>query len=95
MQFSDDFVLTYSENQIEFGESNEIIIENQEIPVCTKNVDNVIMTFEDIKDKIIGATVTSAADFQNYIELGIDGKLNLGLIPQNRIHVMIFNEVTH
>ena len=41
---------------------------------------------------IVGAKVTSAADFQEYIELGIDGKLNLGLLP-NRIHAMIFDEI--
>jgi len=91
--FDGNFVLNYSDNQIEYGETKEIVIENEEIPFCTKNMVNDIITFDTIKDRIAGAKITSAADFQKYIEFGVDGKLNLGLIPPNRIHIMIFDEI--
>lgn len=89
---NENFVLSYSQNHIEFGEFDKLEIENEETPLCTKNINNEEISFESVRDLIIGAKVTSAADFQEYIELGINGKLNLGLLP-NRIHAMIFDEI--
>lgn len=91
--FEENFVLGYLQNHIEFGEPDKLDIGFEESPICTKNMNNENITFESVKDLIIGAKVTSAADFQEYIELGIDGKLNLGLISPNRIHIMIFDEI--
>lgn len=91
--FDKSFVLRYSQNQIEFGELDKLEIESDETPLCTKNIDNEEISFESVREIIIGAKITSAADFQEYIELGIDGKLNLGLLSPNRIHAMIFDEI--
>ncbi|RXK01269.1 hypothetical protein CRU98_02140 [Arcobacter sp. CECT 8986] len=88
----ENFLLSYSQNHIEFGEFDKLEIENDESPLCKKNINNEDISFESVRELIIGAKVTSAADFQEYIELGIDGKLNLGLLSPKRIHVMIFDE---
>lgn len=90
----DDFVLIFSGSDIEFGESTVMLTELKEIPLCTKNIRNHPISFENVKQLVVDSTISSAADFQDYIELGINGKLNLGLIPPNRIHLMIFNEIT-
>ncbi|KAA6320895.1 hypothetical protein EZS27_029390 [termite gut metagenome] len=91
---NDNSIVTCSANQIEFGEAKEINLDNEDVPVCSKNMDNQVISFEEIKSKIIGAKISSAADFQSHIELGIDGILNLGLVPPNNIYVMIFDEIT-
>ena len=86
-------MLKYSNNVIQFGEMESEINESLDTPNCTKNIKNEAISFGDIKELIIGKKITSAADFQNYIELGINSELNLGLISPNRIHIMIFNEI--
>jgi len=91
--FDESLVLGYSQNQIEFGELEKLEIESDETPHCTKNTDNEEVSFEAIKEMIIGAKITSAADFQDYIEFGVNGRLNLGLLSPSRIHVMIFDEI--
>jgi hypothetical protein len=90
---NDNFIVTCSATQIEFGEAKETYIDDEEIPICRKNMDNKAISFEEIRKKIIGAKISSAADFQSHIELGIDGKLNLGLVPPNNIYAMIFDEM--
>jgi len=89
----DNLLLKYSNNVIQFGKIECEIYENVDTPTCTKNIENEAISFEKIKELVIGKKITSAADFQNYIELGINGKLNLGLISPNRIHIMIFSEI--
>lgn len=91
--FDKKLVLCYSENKIEFGELEKVKIENEETPCCTKNFSKVPISFDSIKEMIIGARISSAADFIDHIELGIDRKLNLGLLPPNKIYAIIFNEI--
>lgn len=91
--FDESFVLCYSQNKIEFGEFEKLVMESEETPFCTKNISNDEISYESVKEMIIGAKITSAADFQEYIELGVDGRLNLGLLSPNRIHTMIFDEI--
>lgn len=89
----DGISLMFSGGEIEFGESTDGLPELSEIPNCTKNLENHSISFNDVTKLVVGSTISSAADFQDYIELGINGKLNLALIPPNRIHLMIFNEI--
>lgn len=89
----DDFILKYSKNVIQFGQIENEINETENIPICTKNLGNETISFEKVKEFIIGKEITSAADFQSYIELGINKEFNLGLTSPDRIHIMVFNEI--
>jgi hypothetical protein len=48
-------------------------------PVCLKNLEGDSCTLEFVKSVAIGLPVTSAADFGDCIEFGLDRRLNLGL----------------
>jgi hypothetical protein len=47
--------------------------------MCSKNIEGETCTLEFIRSKVVGLPITSAADFGDYIELGIDSRFNLGL----------------
>jgi hypothetical protein len=79
MILSGGVVLLFCEERVCFGKSAEI---NNEILVtaqCHKNIDMEPCTLEFIKSIAVGKSVTSAGDFGNYIEFGIDQRFNLGL----------------
>lgn len=88
-----DYILKYSKNSIYFGQIENEINEVESTPICTKNLRNESISFAKVKEFIIGKEITSAADFQSYIELGINKELNLGLTSPDRIHIMVFNEI--
>lgn len=89
------FVLQYSNNQIQFGEYEFKASKDDVSPICTKNLNNEIITFRKVNELTIGKEITSAADFQSYIELGINGEFNLGFFPPNKVHMNIFSEINN
>ena len=94
LKLEDAFYLKYSFDGVQFGIFDNELQDSKNIPICTKNIENEEITFDKAKDLILGKEISSVADFQTYIELGINGELNLALIPPNRIHLMIFNEIS-
>jgi len=92
LSLSGGHILEYSYEGVRFGIDNTEFRENKGIPECTKGVENEIISFEEAKSLILGKRITSAADFQTYIEFGINNELNLALLSPNRLHLMIFDE---
>ena len=88
-----NYILKYSKNTIHFGQTETEISKVESAPICTKNLRNESISYAKVKELIIGKKITSAADFQSYIELGINKELNLGLTSPDRIHIMVFNEI--
>jgi len=87
------YIVRYSENTVHFGQIENEICKDEGTPTCTKNLRKESISFEKVKELIIGKKITSAADFQSYIEFGINKEINLGLISPDQIHIMIFNEI--
>jgi hypothetical protein len=79
MMLSGSFVLLFSEDRVCFGNDTGITKETSTIPVCYKNIDMEPCTLGFIKSIAVGKSVTSAGDFGNHIEFGIDQRFNLGL----------------
>lgn len=79
MMLSDGVVLQFSEDRVCFGTNTGIAKETSTTTECYKNIDMAPCTLEFIKDIVVGKSVTSAGDFGNYIEFGIDQRFNLGL----------------
>jgi hypothetical protein len=79
MTLSGGVVLLFSEVAICFGNDTEIAKKALSTPQCHKNIDAEPCTLEFIKSIVVGKTVTSAGDFGNYIEFGIDQRFNMGL----------------
>lgn len=79
MMLSGGVMLLFSEDRVCFGPETEITKEPPKAPECHKNIDMEPCTLEFIKDIAVGKSVTSAGDFGNYIEFGIDQRFNLGL----------------
>jgi hypothetical protein len=54
---------------------------------CRKNIDMEPCAFDLIKSVVIGKAITSAGDFGNYLEFGLDKSFNFGL-RENGFHLM-------
>ena len=54
---------------------------------CRKNIDMEPCSFDLIRSVAVGKGITSAGDFGNYLEFGLDKKFNLGL-HENGFHLM-------
>jgi hypothetical protein len=46
---------------------------------CRKNIEMEHCTIDFIKSIAAGKSITSAGDFGNYLEVGLDQRINLGL----------------
>ena len=79
MRLSGGLALRFSEARIDFGPDRLITQETLVMPHCRKNIDMEPCTLDFIKSIVIGQSITSAGDFGNYIEFGLDRRFNLGL----------------
>lgn len=79
VRFSGGIVLRFGENRVDFGPYKGTMLGALVIPQCRKNFDMEPCTLEFIKSIVIGKSITSAADFGNYVEVGLDQRFNLGL----------------
>ncbi len=92
LRLSGGDTLEYSYEGVRFGVSGIEDGENLQIPMCTKGFDHEEISFQEAKNLILGKKITSACDFQTYIEFGVNKELNLALFPPNRLRLMIFGE---
>lgn len=71
--------LRFSEIRVDFGKNPQIAQGPPITPQCWKNIDMEPCTLDFIKAIAVGKSITSAGDFGNYIEVGLDQRFNLGL----------------
>jgi len=69
----------FTGSNVEFGLGFELSGGHLAVPVCLKNLEGEPCTLAFIKAATVGLLVTSAADFGDYIEFGLDGRFNLGM----------------
>jgi len=79
MKLSGGVVLRFSETRVDFGHDQRIAEGTLVIPQCRKNIDMKPCTLEFIKSIALGKSISSAGDFGNYLEVGLDQRFNLGL----------------
>lgn len=90
--FKDDYVFKYFGDRIVFGKEENIDTEIKIIPSCRTFLSGESCSFDEIEAKVKNKKITSAADFGNYFELGIDNYINLGFHPSNLLVIMEFDK---
>jgi hypothetical protein len=79
IKLADGVVLRFDGIRVVFGQDPR---KAQGIPTtadCRKNIDMEPCTLDLIKSIAVGRSITSAADFGNVVELGLDQQFNLGI----------------
>ena len=79
MSLSGDVALRFSGGRVDFGHDPRIAQGEPAMPQCWKNIDMEPCKLDLIKSIALGKSITSAGDFGNYIEVGLDQRFNLGL----------------
>ncbi len=79
MMLSGGYTLQFDGARVEFGEWSKTATKDSATALCRKNLDMEPCTLEFIKSLAVGTAITSAADFGAFVEVGLDGRLNLGL----------------
>jgi Protein of unknown function (DUF2034) len=92
IKFKDDYVFKYFGERIVFGKEKNIDTEIKINPSCRTFLSGESCSFDEIEAKVKNKRITSAADFGNYFELGIDNYINLGFHPSNLLVIMEFDK---
>ena len=79
MQLSGGVSVRFTHDQVEYGQGIEIQNDTIAAPICVHGLEQKPCTLEFVLATAKGLPVTSAADFGDYLEFGIDGRYNLGL----------------
>ena len=79
MKLSGGIGLRFSGVRVDCGKDQQIVQGSLTTPQCRKNIDMEPCTFDLIRTIAVGKSITSAGDFGNYLELGLDQRFNLGL----------------
>ncbi len=79
MKLSGGTGLRFSGVRVDFGKDPQIALGFLATPQCRKNIDMEPCTLDFMKSIAVGKSITSAGDFGNYVEVGLDQRFNLGL----------------
>jgi hypothetical protein len=79
MTLSGGVGLRFSRVRMDFGKDPQIAQGSPATPQCRKNIDMEPCNLDFIKAVAVGKLITSAGDFGNYAEVGLDQRFNLGL----------------
>ncbi|MGB8297680.1 MAG: hypothetical protein WCG85_19850 [Polyangia bacterium] len=78
IQLEGNTVLRFDGTRIDFGNAEVSGTSLNEV-ICRKNLLMEPCTLQFVKEAVAGKPITSAADFGDYVEFGVDGCLNLGV----------------
>ena len=82
IKLSGDIILQFSQGKVQFGHDPRTKLDISLVPECRKNIEMEPCTLDFVKSIAIGKKITSAGDFGNYLEVGLDRSFNLGLHEQ-------------
>jgi hypothetical protein len=72
-------VLRFSRANVQFGHDQESGPQTPNLmPQCRKNIEMEPCTLDFVRSIAVGKLITSAGDFGNYLEVGLDQRFNLG-----------------
>jgi hypothetical protein len=79
-RLSGDVVLQFSPAHVMFGHNPQMQQPTPQLtPQCRKNIEMEPCTLDFVRSIAVGKKITSAGDFRNYLEIGLDQRFNLGL----------------
>lgn len=79
-EVSGNIVLRFGVAHIKFGQDPQIKPRAQQVtPECRKNIEMERCTLEFVRSIAVGKRITTAGDFGDYLEVGLDQRFNLGL----------------
>lgn len=87
LKLSGGVVVEVDALRVEFGKGHVPSAGMNPTPICRKNLSMTPCTLDFIKTVVVGKPITSAGDFNAYVEFGVDQKFNLGLHP-NEVHLL-------
>lgn len=87
ISLSGGVALRFNKERIDFGIDPRLLQGSHISPDCRKNIEMEACTFDLIKTIAVGKLITSAGDFGDYVEIGLDQMFNLGL-HQNGFHLI-------
>jgi len=67
---------------VSYGADDGLMGKTPTLPACKKNMTFDNCDFELLKKLAIGQRITSAADFGDHFEFGLEGEMNLGFYPE-------------
>ncbi|WP_156954300.1 hypothetical protein [Paraburkholderia acidipaludis] len=76
---SEGIFCRFGGDKVEFGSGISVEADPAGEPRCIKNISGDLCDFDFIKSTSLGLPISSAADFGDCIEFGLDGRFNLGL----------------
>jgi hypothetical protein len=79
--------LRFNGTHVDFGNQADLSHGDRTNPFCRKNIEMESSTMAFVKSVAVGRTISSAADFGEYIEFSLDQRFNLGLHP-NGFHLI-------
>ncbi len=79
MKLSGGTGLRFSGVRVDFGKDSQLAQGSPATAQCRKNINTEICTLDFIRTLAVGKVITSAGDFGDYIEVGLDQRFNLGL----------------
>jgi hypothetical protein len=79
LQLSGGISCRFTGANIEFGLGVTPDSRSLNAPNCIKNIEREPCTLDFIKSVVTNLPVSSAADFGDYVEFGLDGRFNLGM----------------
>lgn len=88
LQFDDESLFLLEESRILFGKMTSFSIAKTIEPICYKNISRQECDFNFVSQLVINKTISSAGDFGNYFEFGIDSIMNIGFYPNKQIHIV-------
>jgi hypothetical protein len=73
-------VLQFGLAHVQFGHDPKMQQPTPQLtPQCRKNIEMEPCTVNFVRSIAVGKQITSAGDFGNYLEVGLDQRFNLGL----------------
>lgn len=87
IKLSGGITIQFTKDLVSFGNDRPIEEVTVAAPECRKNIEMEPCTLEFIQSIVIGKSITSAGDFGNYLEFGLDRCFNLGL-HEHGFHLM-------
>jgi hypothetical protein len=87
LKLSEDTNLRFNGVRVDFGKDRRIIAGSRAIAQCWKNINMEQCQLDFIKAIVLDKSISSAGDFGNYIEFGVDQRFNLG-IHQSGFHLV-------
>lgn len=81
IEFNDGTTIKVNATTIEIWHANPKIL-TRSASHCRKNIEMEPCALDEVLSLVKGLSITSAADFGMYLELGVDARFNLGIHPE-------------